>query len=137
MASTLVKDYTESPNDFLFDYERWYFLYEKNFLNRKTIKFEVPKRIDSKKLLFLNKALINGFIHNEVNFSQESLTAAKIIASNTTKRPKMEKVCQHRKCQETPLLIYSSLKIYSICCSRNIIGHFFSTGICVSSDRIL
>ena len=43
MASTLVKDYTESPNDFLFDYERWY------FLNRKTIKFEVPKRIDSKK----------------------------------------------------------------------------------------
>ena len=48
MASTLVKDYTESPNDFLFDYERWYFLYEKNFLNRKTIKFEVPKRIDSK-----------------------------------------------------------------------------------------
>ena len=49
MASTLVKDYTESPNDFLFDYERWYFLYEKNFLNRKTIKFEVPKRIDSKK----------------------------------------------------------------------------------------
>ena len=46
-------------------------------------------------------------------------------------------VCRHRKCQETPSLIYSNLKIYSTCRSRNIIDHFFSIGICVSYDRML
>ena len=46
-------------------------------------------------------------------------------------------VRQHRKCQETPVLIYNSLKIYSTSCSRNIIDHFLSIGISVSYDKIL
>ena len=101
----------------------------------------MPKRIDSKKFLFLTKALIDGFNYDEVNFSEESLTAAQIIVSNARKRKKIKKdqklVRRHRKCQETPLLIYSSLKIYSTCRSRKIIDHFFSIGICVSYERIL
>ena len=62
--------------------------------------------------------MIDRFNYDEVDFSQESLTAALIIVSNATKKNKNEKrpktIC-HRKCQETPLLIYSSLEIYSTC----------------------
>ena len=100
----------------------------------------MPKTIP-KKLLFLTKAFIDRFNYDEVNFSQGSLTAAPIIAFNTTKRAKMKKdqklVRRHRKCQETPLLICNSLKIYSTCRSRNIIDHFFRIGICIYYDRIL
>ena len=55
-VSILVKDYNESPDLFLLLYERFFLLYEKNFLSITTIfrwiKFEVPKRIDSKKVSF-------------------------------------------------------------------------------------
>lgn len=34
---------------------------------------------------------MDEFNHDEVNFSQESLTAAQIIVSNATKRAKIEK----------------------------------------------
>ena len=51
-----------------------------------------------KKLLFLTKALIKGFNHDEVGFSQESLTVVQIIVSNATKKTKIkdqELVCRH------------------------------------------
>ena len=96
----------------------------------------IPKR-----LLFLTNALIDGFNRDVVNVSQESLTAVQIIVSNATQRTKAKGdhtlVRRHKKCQETPLLVYNTLKIYSTCRSRNIIDHFFSIGICISYDRIL
>ena len=89
----------------------------------------------------LTKALIDKFNHDEVYSSQESQIAAQIIVSNATKRTKIKKVQKlvrrHRKCQETPLLIYSSLKINSTCFSTNIIDLFSSIGQCGSYDSIL
>ena len=107
MVSTLVKDYIESPDDFfialrkiVLPIRRELFEQENNFsdeLNLKCQKESVPK-----KLLFLTKAFIDGFDYDEVNFSQESLTAAQTIACNATKRAKMKKdqklVPRHRKC---------------------------------------
>ena len=55
-------------------------------LNLKCQKESIPK-----KLLFLTKALIDGFNHDEVNFSQEPLAPAQIIVSNATKKDKNEK----------------------------------------------
>ena len=96
----------------------------------------IPKR-----LLFLTNALIDDFNGDVVNVSQESLTAAQIIVSNATQRTKAKGehtlVRRHKKCQETPLLVYITLKIYSTCHLRNIIDHFLSIGICISYDRIL
>ena len=89
----------------------------------------------------LTKALIDKFNHDEVYSSQESQIAAQIIVSNATKRTKIKKdqkfVRRHRKCQETPLLIYSSLKINSTCFSTNIIDLFSSIGQSGSYDSIL
>ena len=69
------------------------------------------------------------------------MSAAQIIASNATQQTKAKGdhtlVRRHKKCQETPLLVYNTLKIYSTCHSRNIIDPFFSIGICISYDKIL
>ena len=41
------------------------------------------------------------------------------------------------KNQETPILLFNSLKIYMTDQSRNLLHHFFHLGICVSYDRVL
>ena len=96
----------------------------------------IPKR-----LLFLRNALIDGFNRDVVNVRQKSLTSAKIIVSNATQRTKAKGdhilVRRHKKRQETPLLVYNTLKISSICHSRNTIDHFFRINICISYDTIL
>lgn len=46
-------------------------------------------------------------------------------------------VRRYTKCQETPLFIYSSLKIYSSCHSRNVNDCFFSVEIYASHGRKL
>ena len=53
---------------------------------KKSRKESIPKKI-----LCLTKTLVDALNHDEVNFSQESLTAAQIIVSNATKRAKIEK----------------------------------------------
>ena len=86
-VSTLVKDYIESLDDFFIALRKIVLpipreLFEQgNSLNLKCQKESIPKE-----LLFLTKALVDGFNHDEVNFSQESLRAAEIIVSNATKR---------------------------------------------------
>ena len=144
--STLVKDYIESPDEFfialrkiVLPIRKEIFQLQNDFtddLNLNHQNTTIPKR-----LLFLTNALIDGFNRDRVNASQESLTVAQIVVSNATdwtkKKGDNTSVRRHQKNQETPLLIYNTLKIYSTCRSRNIIDHFFSIGICISYDRIL
>jgi len=94
-------------------------------------------------LLCLISNLIDGNSGNGNNgFSQEVLTVAQMIMSHQRKSNK--KVAQdkavvrrHSKTQETPVMIYCSLEIYSITRSRNIIDCPFQLGLCISYDRIL
>ena len=100
-------------NSYLLPIRKELFKQENSFSDELNLKRQ--KESISKKLLFITKKLINRFSHDEVNFSQESLTVAQIVVSNATNRTKMKKnkklVRRHRKCLKTPLLIYSSLKI--------------------------
>ena len=144
--STLVKDYIESVDDFFITSLRFLFSIRKelfkqdnsisNELNLKRKKESIPKE-----LLFITKSFIDRLNHHKINFSLESLTVIQLIVSNATKKEKRKKdlklARQHRKCQETPLLIYNSFKIYSTCCSINIIDYFFRIGIYASYDKIL
>ena len=144
-VSSLVKDYTESPDEFFIALRKIVLPIQKEIFKQKnsfTDDLNLNKQNESipKRLVFLTNTLIDGFNRDVVNVSQESLTAAQIIVSNATKQTKAKGdhtlVCRHKKCQETPLLVYNT-KIYSTCRSRNIIDHFFSIGICISYDRIL
>ena len=145
-VSSLVKDYIESPDEFFIALRKIVLPIRKEIFKQKnnfTDDLNLNKQNESipKRLLFLTNALIDGFNRDVVNVSQESLTAAQIIVSNATQRTKAKGdhtlVRRHKKCQETLLLVYNTLKIYSTCRSRNIIDHFFSIGICISYDRIL
>ena len=145
-VSSLVKDYIESPVELFIALQKIVLSIRKEIFKQKnnfTDDLNLNRQNESipKILLFLTNALIDGFNRDVVNVSQESLTAAQIIVSNATQRTKAKGdhtlVRRHKECQETPLLIYSTLKIYSTCRSRNIIDHFFSIGICISYDRIL
>ena len=44
---------------------------------------------------------------------------------------------RHSKNQETPIMLYNSLKIYMTNRSCNLLDHFFHLGICVSYDCVL
>ena len=46
-------------------------------------------------------------------------------------------VRQHKKSQETPLIQYVRLKIYSMTRSRKLIDDLFRAGLCISYDRVL
>ena len=145
-VSSLIKDYIELPDEFFIALRKIVLPIRKEIFKQKnnfTDYLNLNKQNESipQRLLFLANALIDGFNRDVVNVSQESLTAAQIIASNATQRTKAKGdhtlVRRHKKCQETPLLVYNILKIYSTCRSRNIIDHFFSIGICISYNRIL
>ena len=144
-VSSLVKDCIESPDEFFIALRKIVLPIRKEIFKQKnnfTDDLNLNKQNESilKRLIFLTNALIDGFNH-VVNVGQESLTGAQIIVSNATQRAKAKGdhtlVRRHKKCQETPLLVYNTLKIYSTCRSRNIIDHFFSIGICIFYDRIL
>ena len=47
------------------------------------------------------------------------------------------KTQRHKKQQETPLVIYTGLKMFFLTRSRMLIDDFFKTGLCVSYDRVL
>ena len=72
-------------------------------------------------------------------FSQPSLTIAQLIQTNVRKN-KNHDIRQSRKIlkkKETPVALYSTLKIYGTFRSKTVIDHFFNTGLCLSYDCIL
>ena len=91
-------------------------------------------------LLRLVSSLIDGNSGNGNGFSQEVLTVAQMIMFHqrqSSKKAPQAVVRRHKKTQETPVMVYLGLKLYSITRSRNIIYCIFQLGMCISYDRVL
>ena len=86
------------------------------------------------RLLTLINLLIDGICEGDVT----QITCSQIIMDNCQirKRTVLE-TGYHLKKRETPVVIYTSLKIYSTVRSRTLIDHFFSIGICIPYKRVL
>ena len=69
--------------------------------------------------------------------SQAALSAAQMITYHARNNRRICKKQRHRKQQETPLMIYTGLKIYFLTRSKQLIDGFFKTGLIVSYDRVL
>ena len=142
----MVKVYIEPPDEFFIALRKIVLAIRKEVFKQKNnftndLNFNKQNESIPKRLLFLKNRLIDDFNRDVVNVSQEHLTAAQIIFFNATQRTKAKGdhtlVRRLKKCQETRLLVYNTLKIYSTCRSRNIIDDFSNIGICISYDRIL
>ena len=90
-------------------------------------------------LLTLVSMLIDGPGVSNHQFSQPSLTIAQLIQSNFRKNKNhdIRQSCKILKKKETPVTLYSTLKIYGTFRSKTVIDHFFNIGLCLSYDRIL
>ena len=90
-------------------------------------------------LLTLISLIIDGLNIDNTQFSQASLTISQLILANFKQSSRSSKAQYSRniRCRETPVQIYTSLKLYSSIRSRNLIDHLFKLGICSSYDRIL
>ena len=88
------------------------------------------------RLLTLINLLIDGTCEGDV--TQSPLTCSQIIMYTCQiKKRRVLKTGYHMKKRETPVVIYTSLKIYSTVRSRTLIDHFFSIGICIPYKRVL
>ena len=71
-------------------------------------------------------------------FSQPSLTIAQLIQTNVRKN-KNHDIRQSRKIlkkKETPVALYSTLKIYGTFRWKTVIDHFFNVGLCLFYDIV-
>ena len=90
-------------------------------------------------LLTLISALVDGVDISNKTFSQSAVTCSQQIMYNfqKNKRKKSVQSTRHFKYRETPVVIYVSVKIFSILRSKTLIEHFFMLGICIPYSRIL
>ena len=124
--SELVTEYTETPDDFFASLRKVVAPIRKEILSTRN-EFEghfnscsqfnsAPKSL----------ALINGSDTNAGEFSQEVLTVSQLIVSNTRKTrhtiPDSFRRKYHSQSRETPLMLYTSLKTYSVTRSRTLVG---------------
>ena len=86
-------------------------------------------------LLLLIMLLVDGCTFMKP--SQEALSVAQLITDHAKINRKKTKKQRHRKCQETPLMIYTGLKLFFLTRSRKLIDGLFRIGLCVSYDRVL
>ena len=113
--------------------------------NKFTGSFDGKSHVQSvpKTILVLAKALIDGEMISSDQPSQEALSVAQIIVSQTSKpskqRAKLKKQTRqrHHKNQETPLLQYVGLKIFYITQSHKLIDDLYPVGLSVSYDQVL
>ena len=104
-----------------------------NFLSDCQLK-AVPTQ-----LITLISMLIDGCGIENKEFSQESITISQLIQTNFHKYSKKDLTTNHRiqKYSETPVALYTTLKIYATVRSRNLINTYFNMGLCLSYTRIL
>ena len=86
-------------------------------------------------LLLLIMLLIDGC--TSMKPSQEALTVAQLITYHAKINRSKSKKQRHKKCQETPVMIYTGLKLFFLTRSRMLIDSLFKTGVSVSYDRVL
>ena len=83
--------------------------------------------------------LIDGPGVSNRHFSQPALTIGQLIQTNFCKN-KSHDIQQSRKIlkkKETPVALYSTLKIYGTFRSKTVTDHYFNVGLCLSNDRSL
>ena len=114
----------------------------RNDMLEKVNNFEASFNEDSQmksipiRLLTPINLLIDGTCEGDV--TQSPLTCSQIIMYNCQiKKRTVLKTGYHLKKRETPVVIYTSLKIYSTVRSRTLIDYFFSIGICIPYKRVL
>ena len=105
--------------------------------NSFTGNFDSSCQIQSvpKLLLLLIMLLIDGCTSKKP--SQEALSVAQMITYHARINRKSRKNQRHRKCQETPLMIYTGLNIFFLSRSRQLIDGFFKIGFSVLYNRVL
>ena len=99
--------------------------------------FDGSSQISSvpKIFLLLIMLLIDGCA--SMTPSQEALSVAQLITYHAKINQKGHKKQRHKKFQETPLMIYTGLKVFFLTRSRKLIDGFFKIGLSVSYDRVL
>ena len=110
--------------------------------NKFTGLFDSMSQVQSipKTALALASALTDGEMTSSDHPSQEALSVAQIIGSQTSKlskrRAKLKKPTRrrHRKNQEIPLLQYVGLKLFYTTRSRKLIDDIYHEGLSVSYD---
>ena len=146
-VNELVSNYIKCPDDF-FMFIRTVAAPIRNEMakhdNKFTGTFENFSQLGSVpiSLLYLISTLIDGSSPTDNNFSQVTLSVAQIIMWNYRMPNKKANHAQlvkrrHMKKQETPMMIYIGLKIYSTSRSRNLIEMLYQLGLCISYDRVL
>ena len=80
------------------------------------------------KLITLISMLIDGCGIENKEFSQEATTISQLIQTNFHKYSKKDLSTHHRiqKYRETPVALYTTLKIYATVRSKNLINTFFN-----------
>ena len=99
--------------------------------------FDSSSQISSvpKILLLLIMLLIDGCTSKKP--SQEALTISQMITYHAKIKRKSYKNPRHRKFQETPVMIYTGLKIYFLTRSKTLIDSLSKIGQSISYDRVL
>ena len=138
----VVNEHAMDPDDFFSALRKVANPVRQNILNQNNNfkgHLEGSSQADAvpKRLLLVVKALMNGNYSTPNKFDQETLTCSQIIVSNCRKASKTQttgKVIKrrHNVNRETPVMLYVSLKIYSLSRSRDLITHLFNLGLCVS-----
>ena len=99
-------------------------------------KYDGSSQISSvpKLLLLLIMLLIDGC--TSMKPSQQALSVAQLITYHAKINRKGDKQ-RHKKSQETPLMIYTGLKVFFVTRSRKLIDCLFQIGLSMSYDRVL
>ena len=144
----LVVDYVKTPDEFYNAMRKVVHPIRSDIMkqeNKFTGSFNNSCQNQSvpKTLLALTSALIDGEMTSCNQPSQEALSVAQIIVSQT-RRPSKRKAKlkkptrrRHNPKQETPLLQYVGLKIFYTSRSRQLIEDLYNVGLSVSYDRVL
>ena len=90
-------------------------------------------------LISFIRLLVDGLNVDNDHFSQASLTISQLIVANFKQisRKRTSQYSRSIRSRETPVQLYTSLKLYSTIRSRRLIDHLFQLGICSSYDRVL
>ena len=141
----LIVDYVKSPDEFYAALRKVVHPIRLEIIqqdNKFTGLFDSMSQVQSipKTALALASALIDGEMTSSDHPSQEALSVAQIIGSQTSKlskrRAKLKKPTRRRHCknQEIPLLQYVGLKLFYTPRSRKLIDDIYHEGLSVSYD---
>lgn len=143
----LTVDYVKNPDDFHAALRKVVHAIRSDILqqdNKFTGSFDSLSQVESvpKTVLALKSALIDGEMTSSDQQSQEALSVAQIIASQTRKpskrKAKLKKLTRrHSKNQETPFLHYVGPKVFYTTRSSKLIDDLYHVELSISYGHVL